>query len=69
MNTGLVLIERVIYLNMATTNSTKLLKNIEGALTSGGVEAAKEVCKLLAPSYSLDVINFPSLLTREYFGI
>ena len=40
-----IVIERVIYLNMATTNSTKLLKNIEGALTSGGVEAAKEVCR------------------------
>lgn len=40
-----IVIERVIYLNMATTNSTKLLKNIEGALNSGGVEAAKEVCR------------------------
>lgn len=40
-----IVIERVIYLNMATTNSTKLLKNIEGALASGGVEAAKEVCR------------------------
>jgi biopolymer transport protein ExbB len=40
-----IVIERVIYLNMATTNSNKLLKNIEGALTSGGVEAAKEVCR------------------------
>ena len=40
-----IVIERIIYLNMATTNSTKLLKNIEGALNSGGVEAAKEVCR------------------------
>lgn len=40
-----IVIERVIYLNMATTNSTKLLKNIEDALNSGGVEAAKEVCR------------------------
>lgn len=40
-----IVIERIIYLNMATTNSTKLLKNIEDALNSGGVEAAKEVCR------------------------
>ena len=40
-----IVIERVIYLNMATTNSNKLLKNIEDALNSGGVEAAKEVCR------------------------
>jgi len=43
---GLALcIERIIYLNMATTNKTKLLKNVEDALSSGGVEAAKDVCR------------------------
>lgn len=43
---GLALcIERIIYLNMATTNKTKLLSNVEDALNSGGVEAAKEVCR------------------------
>lgn len=43
---GLALsIERVIYLNLATTNTTKLLRNVEDALASGGVEAAKEVCR------------------------
>ena len=43
---GLALvIERIIYLNMATTNSNKLLKNIEAALNSGGVDEAKEVCR------------------------
>ena len=43
---GLALvIERIIYLNMATTNTDKLLNNIESALKSGGVEAAKEVCR------------------------
>ncbi len=43
---GLALcIERIIYLNMATTNKTKLLKNVENALSSGGVEAAKDVCR------------------------
>ena len=40
-----IVIERIIYLNMATTNSTKLLANVEDALISGGVEAAKEVCR------------------------
>jgi biopolymer transport protein ExbB len=43
---GLALsIERIIYLNMATTNKNKLLKNVEDSLTSGGVEAAKDVCR------------------------
>ena len=38
-------IERIIYLNAATTNTKKLLNNIEEALQSGGTEAAKEVCR------------------------
>ena len=38
-------IERIIYLNMATTNTKKLLANVDDALSSGGVEAAKEVCR------------------------
>jgi len=43
---GLALcIERVIYLNMATTNTDKLLNNINSALDKGGVEAAKEVAR------------------------
>lgn len=43
---GLALcIERIIYLNMATPNSKKLLDEIETALQNGGVEAAKEVCR------------------------
>jgi biopolymer transport protein ExbB len=43
---GLALaIERVIYLNLATTNTKKLLINVEEALENGGVEAAKEVCR------------------------
>lgn len=40
-----IVIERIIYLNMATTNTNKLLNNIETALNSGGVDAAKEVCR------------------------
>ena len=43
---GLALsIERIIYLNLATTNSKKLLEDIENALSNGGVYAAKEVCR------------------------
>ncbi|MDR1156135.1 MAG: MotA/TolQ/ExbB proton channel family protein [Bacteroidales bacterium] len=40
-----IAIERIIYLNMATTNTDKLLKKVEDALETGGVEAAKEVCR------------------------
>ena len=36
-------IERIITLNLATTNTNKLLANVEDALANGGVEAAKEV--------------------------
>ena len=43
---GLALaIERIIYLNMSTTDTDKLLSDVEGALQSGGVDAAKEVCR------------------------
>ena len=38
-------IERIITLNLATTNTNKLLANVEDALHEGGVEAAKEVTK------------------------
>ena len=38
-------IERIIYLNLSTTNSNKLTDEVEEALKSGGVEAAKEVCR------------------------
>jgi biopolymer transport protein ExbB len=40
-----IAIERIIYLNMASTNTDKLVNNVEEALNSGGVEAAKEVCR------------------------
>ncbi len=40
-----VAIERIIYLNLASTNSSKLKQQVEDALASGGVEAAKEVCR------------------------
>lgn len=38
-------IERIIYLNLATTNTDRLLMKIEEALKSGGIQAAKEVCR------------------------
>ena len=40
-----IAIERIIYLNMASTNTKKLVSSVEDALASGGVEAAKEVCR------------------------
>ncbi len=40
-----IAIERIIYLNMATTNTKKLVNNVDEALQSGGVEAAKELCR------------------------
>ncbi len=38
-------IERIIHLNLATTNVSKLLTKVDEALKLGGVEAAKEVCR------------------------
>ena len=38
-------IERVLYLNLATSNTKKLLAQIEDALENGGVEAAKDICR------------------------
>jgi len=40
-----IAIERIIFLNLSTTNSKKLSQNVEDALASGGIEAAKEVCR------------------------
>ena len=40
-----IAIERIIYLNLATTNSQKLTAGVEEALASGAVEAAKELCR------------------------
>jgi biopolymer transport protein ExbB len=40
-----IAIERIIYLNLATTNSQKLTAGVEEALSSGGVDAAKELCR------------------------
>ena len=38
-------IERVLYLNLSTSNTRKLLVKVEEALENGGVDAAKEVCR------------------------
>jgi len=38
-------IERIIYLNLATTNTRKLLNKVESALETGGIDAAKDICK------------------------
>ncbi|HSR60855.1 MAG TPA: hypothetical protein VLL47_08875, partial [Robiginitalea sp.] len=40
-----VAIERIIFLNMSSTNTNKLKHEVEDALASGGIEAAKEVCR------------------------
>lgn len=40
-----IAIERIIFLNLSTTNTKKLTQEVEDALASGGVEAAKEVCR------------------------
>lgn len=43
---GLALvIERIIYLNLSSTNTQKLLNKVETALETEGVAAAKEICK------------------------
>ncbi len=38
-------IERVVYLNLSTINTRKFLNDVEAALKSGGVEAAKDLCR------------------------
>ncbi len=40
-----VIIERVIYLNLATTNTNKLLAKVEDSLKSGNLQGAKDICR------------------------
>jgi len=40
-----IAIERIIFLNLSSTNTKKLTEDVENALQSGGFEAAKEVCR------------------------
>lgn len=40
-----IAIERIIFLNLSSTNTKKLTDGVEEALANGGVEAAKELCR------------------------
>jgi biopolymer transport protein ExbB len=40
-----IAIERIIFMNLSTTNTKKLTENVENALSSGGLDAAKAVCR------------------------
>ncbi len=40
-----IAIERIIYLNLSTINSKKLIDKVEQALKTGGIEAAKDICR------------------------
>lgn len=40
-----IVVERVLYLNLSTTNTKKLIAKVEKALEEGGIEAAKDVCR------------------------
>lgn len=40
-----ICIERIIYLNLSSTNTKKLLNKVENAIETGGIESAKDVCK------------------------
>ena len=40
-----LVIERILYLNMATTNVQKLLEGIEGYVQKGDYKAAKDLCR------------------------
>jgi biopolymer transport protein ExbB len=61
-----IVIERIIYLNMSSTNTDKLLKSIESALATGGIDSAKEICRSTkGPVASI----FYQGLDREHEGI
>lgn len=40
-----IAIERIIFLNLSSTNAEKLLDKVDSALRSGGIKAAQEVCR------------------------
>lgn len=40
-----IALERIITLNLSTTNTKKLISKIEDALSSGGIEAAKDITR------------------------
>lgn len=41
-------VERIIYLNLAETNTKKLVANVEDALEAGNIDAALDICKKTA---------------------
>jgi biopolymer transport protein ExbB len=40
-----IVIERILYITFSMSNEKKLLQKVDDALNSGGIEAAKEVCR------------------------
>lgn len=40
-----IAIERIIYLNLSTSNTKKLVEGVEEAMSSGGIKSAKELCR------------------------
>lgn len=40
-----IAIERIIYLNLSTTNAERLLVKVEKALKEDGIDAAREICR------------------------
>lgn len=40
-----IVIERILYLTFSISNNQRLLNKVEEALNSGGIEAAKDVCR------------------------
>ncbi len=40
-----IVIERILYITFSMSNEKKLLEKVDEALNSGGIEAAKEVCR------------------------
>lgn len=40
-----IAIERIIYLNLATTKNDKLIEDVEAALKAGGIEKAMDLCR------------------------
>ncbi|UTW67530.1 MotA/TolQ/ExbB proton channel family protein [bacterium SCSIO 12643] len=40
-----IVIERIIYLSMSSSNTSKLVNDVETALNTGGIDAAKDICR------------------------
>ncbi len=57
-----IVIERIIYLNIASTNTTKLLNSVEDALKNGDVKGAMEVCRSTQGPTASVLLRRPSQL-------